>query len=55
MGKNAAGVKAINLNDGDSVREMVICEPADKTVKTSIGELTIIKQGRGGKGKRYNA
>lgn len=55
MGKNAAGVKAINLSDGDSVREMVICEPSDKIVKTSIGELIIVKQGRGGKGKRYNA
>ena len=55
MGKNAAGVKAINLNDGDSVREMIICEPADKTIKTSIGELTITKQGRGGKGKRYGS
>ena len=55
MGKNAAGVKAINLNDGDSVREMIICEPTDKTIKTSIGELTITKQGRGGKGKRYGS
>ena len=55
MGKNATGVKAINLNNGDSVREMIICEPTDKTVKTSIGELTIIKQGRGGKGKRYGS
>ena len=55
MGRNAAGVKAINLVDGDSVREMIICEPTDKIISTSIGELTIIKQGRGGKGKRYNA
>lgn len=55
MGRNAAGVKAINLAEGDSVREVVICEPSDKTVKTSIGELIIVKQGRGGKGKRYNA
>lgn len=55
MGRNAAGVKAINLTDGDSVREMIICEPTDKIISTSIGELTIIKQGRGGKGKRYNA
>ena len=55
MGRNAAGVKAINLADGDSVREMIICEPTDKTIKTSIGELTIIKQGRGGKGKRYGS
>ena len=55
MGKNAAGVKAINLTDGDSVREMIICEPTDKTIKTSIGELTITKQGRGGKGKRYGS
>ena len=55
MGRNAAGVKAINLNNGDSVREMIICEPTDKTIKTSIGELTIVKQGRGGKGKRYDS
>ena len=55
MGRNAAGVKAINLADGDSVREMIICEPTDKTIKTSIGELTITKQGRGGKGKRYGS
>lgn len=55
MGRNAAGVKAINLADGDSVREMIICEPTDKIIKTSIGELTIIKQGRGGKGKRYGS
>lgn len=55
MGRNAAGVKAINLAAGDSVREMVICEPTDKTIKTSIGELTITKQGRGGKGKRYGS
>lgn len=55
MGRNAAGVKAINLADGDSVREMIICEPTDKTIKTSIGELTIAKQGRGGKGKRYGS
>lgn len=55
MGRNAAGVKAINLADGDSVREMVICEPTDKTIKTAIGELTITKQGRGGKGKRYGS
>lgn len=55
MGRNAAGVKAINLVDGDSVREMIICEPTDKTIKTSIGELTITKQGRGGKGKRYGS
>lgn len=55
MGRNAAGVKAINLIDGDSVREMIICEPIDKTIKTSIGELTITKQGRGGKGKRYGS
>ena len=55
MGRNAAGVKAINLADGDSVREMIICEPTDKTIKTSIGELTIVKQGRGGKGKRYDS
>lgn len=55
MGRNAAGVKAINLTDGDSVREMIVCEPTDKIISTSIGELTIIKQGRGGKGKRYNA
>lgn len=55
MGRNAAGVKAINLADGDSVREMIICEPTDKTIKTSIGELTLTKQGRGGKGKRYGS
>lgn len=55
MGRNAAGVKAINLNDGDSVREMIICEPTDKIIKTSIGELPIAKQGRGGKGKRYGS
>ena len=55
MGRNAAGVKAINLADGDSVREMIICEPTDKVVSTSIGKITINKQGRGGKGKRYNA
>ena len=55
MGRNAAGVKAINLADGDSVREMIICESTDKTIKTSIGELTIAKQGRGGKGKRYGS
>lgn len=55
MGKNAAGVKAINLIDGDSVREMIICEPTDKVISTSIGKITINKQGRGGKGKRYNA
>ena len=55
MGRNAAGVKAINLADGDSVREVIICEPTDKTIKTSIGELTITKQGRGGKGKRYGS
>lgn len=55
MGRNATGVKAINLIDGDSVREMIICEPTDKTIKTSIGELTITKQGRGGKGKRYGS
>ena len=55
MGRNAAGVKAINLNDGDSVREMIICEPTDKIIKTSIGGLTITKQGRGGKGKRYGS
>ena len=55
MGRNAAGVKAINLADGDSVREMIICEPTDKTIKTSIGELIITKQGRGGKGKRYGS
>ena len=55
MGRNAAGVKAINLAEGDSVREMIICEPTDKTIKTSIGELTIVKQGRGGKGKRYGS
>lgn len=55
MGRNAAGVKAINLVNGDSVREMIICEPTDKTIKTSIGELTITKQGRGGKGKRYGS
>lgn len=55
MGRNAAGVKAINLAEGDSVREMVICEPTDKIIKTSIGELTITKQGRGGKGKRYGS
>ena len=55
MGRNAAGVKAINLAEGDSVREMIICEPTDKTIKTSIGELTITKQGRGGKGKRYGS
>lgn len=55
MGRNAAGVKAINLADGDSVRAMIICEPTDKTIKTSIGELTITKQGRGGKGKRYGS
>lgn len=55
MGRNAAGVKAINLADGDSVREMIICEPTDKIIKTSIGELTITKQGRGGKGKRYGS
>lgn len=53
MGKNAAGVKAINLADGDSVREMVVCEPSDKTITTSIGKINIVKQGRGGKGKRY--
>ena len=55
MGRNAAGVRAINLADGDSVREMIICESTDKTIKTSIGELTITKQGRGGKGKRYGS
>ena len=55
MGRNAAGVKAINLADGDSVREMIICEPTDKAISTSLGEITIVKQGRGGKGKRYNA
>lgn len=55
MGRNAAGVKAINLAEGDSVREMVICESIDKIIKTSIGELTITKQGRGGKGKRYGS
>lgn len=55
MGRNAAGVKAINLADGDSVREMIICEPTDKIIKTSIGKLTITKQGRGGKGKRYGS
>ena len=55
MGRNATGVKAINLADGDSVRAMIICEPTDKTIKTSIGELTITKQGRGGKGKRYGS
>lgn len=55
MGRNAAGVKAINLEDGDSVREMIICEPTDKVISTSIGKITINKQGRGGKGKRYNA
>lgn len=55
MGRNAAGVKAINLAEGDNVREMIICEPTDKTIKTSIGELTITKQGRGGKGKRYGS
>lgn len=55
MGRNAAGVKAINLEDGDSVREMIICEPTDKSISTSIGKITINKQGRGGKGKRYNA
>lgn len=55
MGRNAAGVKAINLADGDNVREMIICESTDKIIKTSIGELTITKQGRGGKGKRYGS
>lgn len=55
MGRNAAGVKAINLEDGDSVREMIICEPTDKVISTSIGKIAINKQGRGGKGKRYNA
>ena len=55
MGRNAAGVKGINLEDKDSVREMIVCEPSDRTISTSIGKIIITKQGRGGKGKRYNA
>lgn len=55
MGRNAAGVKGINLEDKDSVREMIVCKPSDRTISTSIGKIIIAKQGRGGKGKRYNA
>lgn len=51
VGRAAAGVKGINLGEDDKVVECIISDSNASKVKTTLGNLEIHVQKRGGKGK----